>query len=201
MSWSAISSTLAPAVRTSRKSVSAYRTARALYVRERPLHNNRSHGSGTSGTTSSTASLRSDGFLEIDFRDLFGFFGHFVEGVFLEAKNFRRDVRGELLGGRVVLLHALVVSHAFHRNPVLGARELVHQPVELFIRFELRVIFDDSEQASERAGLRVGGGDALLRRSRREQPRSRVGDVLEDALFVRREPLHRFDKVGNEIVA
>ena len=43
-------------------------------------------------------------------------------------------LRGELPARGVVLLHPLVVAHALDGDAVLGARELVHQPVELLVR-------------------------------------------------------------------
>ena len=41
----------------------------------------------------------------------------------------------------------------------------------------------------------------FVRRFGRKQPRTRVGDVLVDGLFVLREALGRFDKIGDQIVA
>ena len=72
--------------------------------------------------------------------------------------------------------------------PVFGAGELVHQPVELLVGLELRVVLDDRQQAAERRRLLVGGRDRLFGRLRRQQPRSRVRDVLVDAFLVRAYP-------------
>ena len=50
----------------------------------------------------------------------------------------------------------LVVAHPLDGDAVLGARQLVHQPVELLVRLELRVVLDDGQQAAERRRLLVG---------------------------------------------
>ena len=69
------------------------------------------------------------------------------------------------------------------------------------LALRLRIVLGDGEQAAERRRLLVGGGDRLLGRLRREQPRSRLGDLLEHAFFVAGVALHGFDEVGNQIVA
>ena len=96
---------------------------------------------------------------------------------------------GKLPARRVVFLDALVVPHPFDGDAVFGAGQLVHQPIELLVRAELRVVLDDRQQSAERRGLLVGGLDRFLRRFGREQPRSGIGDVLVDALFVLRRSL------------
>ena len=122
-------------------------------------------------------------------------------GYSLKPNTFAVRFAGKLPPRGVVLLHALVVAHAFDRDPVLGARQLVHQPVELFVRPQLRVVLDDGQQAAEGARLLVGRLDRFLRRLGRQQPRSRVGDVLEHALFVLRVALDGLDQVRNQVVA
>src|SRR5688572_20903007 len=77
---------------------------------------------------------------EVDARDALRFRRRVEHGVFVEAEDPRRDVGRELPARGVVLLHALVVPHPLDREPVLGARELVHQPVERLVRPQLRVI-------------------------------------------------------------
>ncbi len=56
--------------------------------------------------------------------------GRLEEGVVLEPEDGVGDVGRELAPRRVVLLHPLVVAHAFGGDAVLGAGELVGQPGE-----------------------------------------------------------------------
>ena len=62
-------------------------------------------------------------------------------------------LRGELAARRVVVLHPLVVAHARDGQAVLGARELVHQAVELLVGLEVRIVLDHGEQAAERGAI------------------------------------------------
>ena len=66
--------------------------------------------------------------------------------------------------------------------------------------FRLRIVLDHREQPAERGGLLVGGLDGLFGRLGRQQPRARVGDVLEDAGFVGRVALDRLHEVRDQIV-
>src|SRR5580765_6293817 len=132
-------------LRTSRKSVSRYRSpARRGESRHgRLLHSSRSHGSGTWGCTATC--LR--GLLaEVDLGNLLGFGRHLEEWIFLEAEHLRRQIGGELATRRVVLLHLFVIAHAFDRETVLGTGELVHQAIELLVRLQHRIVLDHGEQ-------------------------------------------------------
>src|SRR4051812_9963332 len=137
-----------------RKSVRKYRSRRRTAQWGRPVHSSRSQGSGMSTTV-----LR---WPEIDFRNLARFRGCFEERMLLEAEDSSREVGGELPARGVVFAHAIVVSHALDRDAILGARELVHEPVELLVRPELRIVLDDREQPAERRGLLVGGLNRLF---------------------------------------
>src|SRR5205809_104187 len=48
---------------------------------------------------------------------------------------------------RVVILHNFVVAAALDGNAVFRARQLVLRAQEIFIGFQLRIIFNDHEQA------------------------------------------------------
>ena len=101
---------------------------------------------------------------------------------------------------RVVLAHAFVVALTLGRDPVFRARQLVHQAVELFVGFKVGIVLDDQEQPSKRARLLVRRGDGFVGRFRVEQPRPGVGDFLEDAFFMRRVALDRFNQVRDQVV-
>src|SRR3954465_7395283 len=86
---------------------------------------------------------------EADLRGDLGLRRCLEEGIFLEAEHLRRQVRRELTARRVVGLDGFVVAHALDGDAVLGAGELVHQPVELFVRLELRIVLDYREPPAE----------------------------------------------------
>ncbi len=92
--------------------------------------------------------------------------GRIVVRVFLEAEYLRRDVGGEAAAQRVVLLQAVVVARPFGREPVLGACQFIHQARERRVRLELRVVLDDDEQTSQRAGFCVRGRNTFGGRGR-----------------------------------
>src|SRR5262245_14800525 len=138
MSASAISSERAPAMRTRRKSVSAYCSQGAS--RGRWLHSRRSQGSGTV-----TGLLLSS---EVDLRRLARFHWRLEERVILEAEYLRGNVAREPARLGVVLLNPFVVPHALGCDPVFRTRQLVHEAVELLVRPELRVVLDHRQQAA-----------------------------------------------------
>src|SRR6185436_11017649 len=74
--------------------------------------------------------------LEIDFGERGGGRRHFEVRGLLEPVHLRRHVAGKAPRRGVVFLDPLVVAHARDRQPVLGAGELVHQAVELFVGLE-----------------------------------------------------------------
>ena len=142
-----------------------------------------------------------DDFLKSTFGTCLASGGTSKKGYSLKPNIFAVTLAGKLPARGVVLLHALVVAHALDREAVLGAGELVHQAVELLVGLQLRIVLDHRQQPAERRGLLVRRGDRFFRRLRREQPRSRVGDVLVDALFVLREALDGLDEIRNQVVA
>ena len=127
--------------------------------------------------------------------------GAWKNGYSLKPNIFAVRFDGNCAARRVVRLNGFVVAHPLDRDAIFGAGELVHQPVELLVRLQLRIVLDDGEEPAECRRLLVRRGNRFLGRLRREQARARVGDVLVDRLFVLREPLGRLDQVGNEIVA
>jgi len=119
----------------------------------------------------------------------------------LEAEVAGRDVGRELPAGRVVCLDRLVVAHALHGNAVLGAGQFVHQPGERGVGFQGRVVLHHHQQPGQGRGLLVGCGHLLVRGGRAGQLGPRVGNSLEDALFLRRKPLGGLHQVRNQVVA
>ena len=93
-------------------------------------------------------------------------------------------VARKLSAARVVFLDALVVPHTFDGDPVFGASQLVRQPVELLVRFQVGILLDDDEQSRERRALLVGGGDSIGRCLRAGQLRARLCNPLKHFLLV-----------------
>src|SRR5690242_14013810 len=118
-----------------------------------------------------------------------------------EAADLRPPGAGDALDVAVVLLDGVVVALALHREPVLGARELVHQALEVAVGLELRIRFADRHQLADRAFELVRRLDLVGAGARPEHRRARVGDVVEDALLVAGVALHHLDQVGNQVGA
>src|SRR5262245_3857317 len=140
-------------------------------------------------------------FCERNLRKRSGLRRHLEEWILLESEYLRGHVGGEPAARRVVLLYSLVVAHAFDRDAVFGARQLVHQAVELLVGSKLRVVFGDQEQPAERSRLLVGSRNRFFRCLRGEQSRACVGDLREHTLFVLSVTLDGLDEIGNEVVA
>src|SRR5262249_15293812 len=107
-------------------------------------------------------SLRRLSAAEIDLRRLLGLGRRLEVLLRLEAEAPGVERRREALDVRVVLADNVVVPHALHRDPVLGARELVREPRELLVRLEIGVALGDRQEAPEGRRHLVPGGDALL---------------------------------------
>ena len=71
--------------------------------------------------------------------------------VALEAEHGRCDVVGEQLDIGVVALHGFVVLAALHRDAIFSAGQFVLQAQEIFVGFQLRIIFHHHQQAAESA--------------------------------------------------
>ena len=78
--------------------------------------------------------------------------------------------------------------------------ELVHQPVERFVRPQLRIVLGHDQQPRQRAALLVGRLDRLLRRLRAGELGARLGDLPEDVTLLLRDALDRLHQVGNQVV-
>src|SRR5260370_4117026 len=90
---------------------------------------------------------------------------------------------------------------ASHGNAMAGACQFVLQPQEVFIGFELRIILHYDQQPAERAvQLRIGL-DLLLRTPRSAQSRARIGDFLDDCLFMFGEAFDCLHQVRNQVRA
>jgi hypothetical protein len=79
-----------------------------------------------------------------------GFRARFGLEVFLllrEAADLRPPRAGDAAHVGVVLLDGFVVALALDGQPVLGARQLVHQPLEVGVGLELRIVLADHHQA------------------------------------------------------
>ena len=98
-------------------------------------------------------------------------------------------------------VHGENVIAARDGDAILGPGEFVHQPVELLVGFQVRVVLDDDEQPGERLGLLVRRRDRVFRRPGAREPRARVRDRLEHVALVSGVALHGLDQVRDEIVA
>jgi hypothetical protein len=108
---------------------------------------------------------------------------------------------GELADVGVVGLDGVVVVLAGDSDAVFGSGELILQAEKIFVGFELRIIFDDSEQATESAIELTVGGDFVGRSLSVEQCGAGFGDFAVDSFFVSRESFDGFHEVGNQVGA
>ena len=83
----------------------------------------------------------------------------------MESRPARENIVRKKSDVRVVVLNRVVVALALNGDAVFSARQFVLQTEEVFIRFQLRIVFDDEEQPSESAIQLAVRGD-LVRGSR-----------------------------------
>ena len=81
------------------------------------------------------------------------------------------------------------------------AGQLVLQPQEILVGFQLRIVFNDGQQSAEGAVELAVGGDFVLRCLGAHQCGSGRGDVVEDGLLLCGISFHRLDEVGNQVGA
>src|SRR5450755_277263 len=89
---------------------------------------------------------------ELDFGGLAGAFGGLEVGfVAMEAGPAGEEAVGEQADVGVVGLDRIVVALAFDGDAIFGAGQFVLQAQEIFVGFELRVVFHYDEQAAQGA--------------------------------------------------
>ena len=141
-------------------------------------------------------------FLKFDLRRRLRLGGRLEVRIFLEAEHLRGDVDGEACGAACCIPECARCSACARRRA--GSRCPASSSIRrLNCSFGLEVA-DSSRRPPAAGRARTSAGSPpgwFPRRLRREQPRSRVGDVLEDAFFVRGVALHRLDQVRDQIVA
>ena len=127
------------------------------------------------------------------------------------AEHHGCQVAGEAAGENVVLLHALDVAVAGHRDAVFGTLQLYAQIAETLVGFQIRVSFRDHHQTAQRAAqfalrrlefferfriVQRFGGDLD---SRRFGPR--LDHLGQSLLFKRCFAFHGGDDVGHQVGA
>ena len=108
---------------------------------------------------------------------------------------------GELEDVGVIGLDGVVVILAGDGDAVFGAGEFVLQAEEIFVGFELGVVFDDGEEAAERAVELAVGGDFVGGSLGVEQGGAGFGDFAVDGFFVGGEAFDGGDEIGDEVGA
>src|SRR3984885_14141155 len=124
-------------------------------------------------------------------------------------EDHRGEIGRERAQRHVVLLHGLDIAIARHRDAILGALELRLQIAKILIRFQLRVVFADCDQALQRLRQLSLRGFKFLKRLRVvDQLRSRLdgadlgarlGDADQHFLLLGRKPLDGVDQVRHQI--
>ena len=109
---------------------------------------------------------------------------------------------GEEADVGVIGLDGIVVMFAIDGDAIFGAGEFVLEAEEVSVGFELRIIFDDCEQAADGAvELSVGGDfvDGVL--APIEQGGASLAMSPKTFFFVRGEAFYGGDQVGDEVGA
>ena len=107
--------------------------------------------------------------VEVDFGDFAAGGGGLEVGVVAFVAGPRgEEAVGELKDVGVIGLDGVVVIFAGDGDAVFGAGEFVLEAEEVFVGFELRIIFDDGEEAAESAVELAVGGDFVGRSLRVE---------------------------------
>src|SRR5712691_1919394 len=129
------------------------------------------------------------------------FFGFEVGIVARETAQTRHETVWKESEEGVVVLHGFVVTPPLHGDAVLRARQLILEPQEVLVGFQLRIVLHDHEQTAK-SGIKLYiGGNLLRRRMRGKQGGARLGNFAEDYLLLHRDALHRLHQVGNQIRA
>src|SRR6266853_795376 len=110
-----------------------------------------------------------------------------VRVVTLESSPARKDIVRKESDVRVVVLDGVVVSLALDSDPVFRARQFVLQTEKVFVRFQLRIVFDDDEQPSKRAIQLIVRGDLVRRSLGTQQSGASTGNVMKNGLLLRRK--------------
>src|SRR5712692_1296797 len=121
--------------------------------------------------------------------------------VTLEAGPTGEQAVGEQADKGVVVRQSFVVAPPLGGNAVFCACQLILQAQKILVGLELRVVFDDHQQATQRAVELIIGGDALGRRAGAEQGRTRIGDVAKHGLLLRGDALYRLHEVRDQVGA
>src|ERR1700676_712050 len=104
---------------------------------------------------------------ECDFRHFPAAFGcREIRIIWFKPGPARKNAIGKKANVRVVVLHCVVISPAFHSNSVLCPCELILQTQKIFVRLKLRIILYDQEQPPERTLKLCVGSNTLRRRLR-----------------------------------
>src|SRR5260221_11846953 len=127
----------------------------------------------------------------------------------LEAEDHRGEVARERAHGDVVLLHRADVALPRHGDAVFGALELRLQVAEVGVRFQLRIVLGDRDQARQRAAelsLRLREllecrriVHQLRCRLDRTDAGARLGHAKQHLLLLRGEALDRGHQVRHQV--
>lgn len=101
----------------------------------------------------------------------------------------------------VIDLDRVVVTFPGDGDAIFGAGEFVLQAEEIFVGFELRIVFDDGQEAADGAVELAVGGDFVGRSLCVEQGGTGFGDFAVNGFFVGGKTFDGGDEVGDEIGA
>ena len=124
-----------------------------------------------------------------------------VERLLAEAEALRDKHGREGLDRGVEVAHRRVVVAPRLLHLVLDRREFRLQLAEIGVGLQLRIGLGDGDQPAERARERLVGRRLAGDVAGAHAGRALLGDLLEDALLMRRIALHRLDEIGDEVGA
>src|SRR5437868_5555761 len=102
-----------------------------------------------------------------------------VRVVSLESAPARKHAIRKESDVRVVVLDGIIVSLALDSDPVFRAGQFVLQAEKVFVRFQLRIVFDNDEQPSKSAIQLIVRGDLIRRSLGTQQRGTGTGNVMK----------------------
>jgi hypothetical protein len=140
--------------------------------------------------------------VEVDFRDFAAGGTRLEVGVVAFVAGPRGEYAvGKLADVGVIALDGVVVVFAGDGDAIFGTGKFVLQAQEIFVGFELGVVFDDGKEATDGAIELSVGGDFVGRSLRVEQSGPGFCDLAIDGFFVSGKTFDGGDEVGDQVGA